>query len=151
MLSKFLIGAAASLAALAALPGVAQADHRDRSYDGYYGKDDGYRRYRPGDYYGARSYRGGYDRYGYDRRYDRYGSDRDYDDYGYRDGRRYRRCGSGATGAVIGGAAGALVGREVGRSGRSRYRWHGRRGGGTGAIIGGAVGALVGREIARSC
>ena len=51
---------------------------------------------------------------------------------------------------MIGGAAGALVGREIARSGRSRYRWHGR-GGGTGAIIGGAVGALVGREIARSC
>ena len=140
MLSKFTLGAAASLAALVALPGAAQADHRDR-YDGYYGDRydgryyDGYRRYRPGDYYGGRDYRRGYDRYGYGR--------------GYRD-RYYRgqRCGSGTTGAIVGGAAGALIGREVARDGR-RYR---RRGDGTvGAIIGGAVGALVGREIDRSC
>ena len=52
-------------------------------------------------------------------------------------------------GAIVGGAAGALVGREIARDGR-RYRYRG--GNGTvGALIGGAVGALVGREIDRSC
>ena len=153
MLGKFILGAAASLSALTLLPGAAQADHRDgyygdrydgRYYDsrsrrGYYGDryDDGrYRRYRRGDDYGR-----GYDGYGYGRGYDRYG----YGDRYYRG----RRCGSGTTGAIIGGAAGALVGREISRDGR-RFR---RRGGSgtTGAIIGGAIGALVGREISRSC
>ena len=58
---------------------------------------------------------------------------------------------NGTTGLIVGGAAGALVGREIARDGgRHRYR----RGGGSGtvgAIIGGAVGALVGREIDRGC
>ena len=53
---------------------------------------------------------------------------------------------------IVGGAAGALIGREIERSG-SRNRYYGRRSGGTtGAIIGGAIGALVGREVGkRSC
>ena len=44
MLTKFTLGAAASLAALVALPGAAHADHRDRyTDDRYYGDryDDG--------------------------------------------------------------------------------------------------------------
>ena len=97
-----------------------------------------------------RGYYGGYDRgyygRGYDRRY--YGRS-----YGYRDryyGRGYRRCGSGTTGAIIGGAAGALLGREIARGGRGYYRYRGGNGT-TGAIIGGAAGALLGREIGRSC
>jgi hypothetical protein len=141
MLGKFILGAAASLTALTVLPGAAEAGHRDRygSYDrydtGYYGDrsyGDGYRRYRRGDYYRGNNYRRGRG-------------------YGYNDGYyRGRRCGSGTTGAIVGGAAGALVGREIARDGR-RYRYH-RGGNGTvGAIIGGAVGALVGREIDRSC
>jgi len=54
-----------------------------------------------------------------------------------------------AAGAIVGGAAGALIGREIGRDGRGyRYRYH--RGGGTaGALIGGALGALVGSEATR--
>jgi hypothetical protein len=163
MLRKLILGAAASLSALVMLPGAAQADHRDGYYDSryhdgrYYDRryDDRryYRgarhRYRPGDYYPIRHRRGyGYGR-GYGYNYGRgYGYDR-----GYRYDRRYRgRCGSGTTGAIVGGAAGALLGREVARDG-GRYRYRHRRGGnGTvGAIVGGAVGALVGREIDRSC
>ena len=62
----------------------------------------------------------------------------------YRDGynqRRYanRRCRSGTTGAIVGGAAGALLGREVaGRGDRT-----------LGTILGGAAGALGGRAITR--
>ena len=147
MLGKFILGAAASITAITALPATADAGHRDRYYgqrynDGRY-YNDGYYRYRRGDYYGG-SYGRGYGRAGYGNNYGR--------GYGYND--RYyrgRRCGSGTTGAIVGGAAGALVGREIARDG-GRYRY--RRGGGNGtvgAIIGGAVGALVGREIDRSC
>jgi hypothetical protein len=149
MLRKLILGAAASLSALVVLPAPAQADHRhgyygSRHYDSrYYG---GYRhRYRPGDYYPIRR-RSAYRRHGYGRSYGYAPT------YGYGYGRRYRgRCGDGTTGAIVGGAAGALVGREVGRDGR-RYRYRRGGGGGTvGAIVGGAIGALVGREIDRSC
>lgn len=63
------------------------------------------------------------------------------------------RGGNTAAGAIIGGAAGALIGREIGRGNRYGYGYRYRRGGdGTvGAIIGGAAGALIGREIGRSC
>ena len=82
------------------------------------------------------------------RRYARRYARRGYYDRGYYDrryyGRRGYRCGSGTTGAIVGGVGGALVGREIGRDGR-RYRYgrYGRRGGSgtTGAIIGGAIGA----------
>jgi hypothetical protein len=150
MFRKILLAAAAATAGLTALPATASADH---GRDGYYGRggyDRGYdeRRYdRRG--YGERRYdRRGYDGRRSDRGYAAYGYD-GYDDYGYRDGRRYRRCGSGTGGAIVGGAAGALVGRNIARDGR-RYS---RRGGSgtTGAIIGGAVGALIGREVGRSC
>ena len=70
-----------------------------RYYDGYRGRH----RYRPGDYYHGRGY---------------YRGNRYYRGRGYRT--RYR-CGSGTTGAIIGGATGALIGREIGRDGR-RYR-----------------------------
>jgi hypothetical protein len=67
------------------------------------------------------------------------------------DGRIYCRRSNGTTGLIVGGAAGALLGREVERSGsRNRY-YGGRSGGTTGAILGGAIGALVGRQVARSC
>lgn len=89
------------------------------------------------------------DRYrGYDDDYGR-GYNRDYyDDRVYRDtrvwqgrdGRYYCRRKDGTTGLIIGGAAGALLGREVA----------GRRGDRTlGAILGAAGGALLGREIDR--
>jgi hypothetical protein len=154
MLKKVFLSFAAFFAALVTLPATAEAGGR-RSYDsGYY--DSGY--YDSG-YYDRGYYdRGYYDRDYYPRHYRKqyrkrqYGHyDRGYDDRYY--GRRHRRCGSGTTGAIIGGAAGALLGREVGRGGGSRYGYyrHRRGGGTTGAILGGAVGALVGREIGRSC
>ena len=65
---------------------------------------------------------------------------RSYDQSGY-DQRRYanRRCRSGTTAAIVGGAAGALLGREVaGRGDRT-----------LGTILGGAAGALGGRAITR--
>ena len=65
----------------------------------------------------------------------------------YRGDRYDRRC-SGTTGTIVGGIAGALLGRGIDRSGSGRY---GRRDSGTtGAIIGGALGALGGRAIDKS-
>ena len=55
------------------------------------------------------------------------------------DGRYYCRRSNGTTGLLIGGAAGALLGREIaGRGDRT-----------LGAILGAAGGALLGREIDR--
>jgi uncharacterized protein YcfJ len=51
------------------------------------------------------------------------------------------RCRSGTTGAIVGAAAGALLGREI-DGGRDRAQ---------GTIIGGAAGALLGREATRNC
>lgn len=55
------------------------------------------------------------------------------------DGRYYCRRGNGTTGLVIGGAVGALLGREI-DGGRDRT---------LGTILGAAGGALLGREIDR--
>ena len=57
-----------------------------------------------------------------------------------RDGRTYCRRSNGTVGLVVGGAAGALVGRSI-DGGRHRT---------TGTVLGAAAGALIGREIARS-
>lgn len=116
---------AAAVAAFTAMPSAAEARHRD----GYY--DNG--RY-------ERAYRG--DRYQRGDRY--YGRNQNY--YG---DRHYngRRC-SGTTGTIVGGVAGALLGRQIDRGGRGR--WGRRDSGTTGAIIGGAIGALAGRSIAKS-
>ena len=57
-----------------------------------------------------------------------------------RDGRMYCRRSNGTVGLIVGGAAGALIGREI-DGGRSRT---------AGTIIGAAAGALLGREVARS-
>lgn len=167
MIKKIILGAAALTATATALPAAAEAR-------GYYG--DGYRYSRHYNTYQDPYYRGGqydpyyrggrYDSYHRGSRYDPYRRssyyDRGYYDrgysqgyygrsYGYRDPyysrRSYRRCGSGTGGAIVGGAAGALLGREIAR-GRGYYR---RGGGTTGALIGGAAGALIGREIGRSC
>ena len=64
-----------------------------------------------------------------------------YDDAVWRgnDGRYYCRRDNGTTGLIIGGAAGALLGREL-DGGRSRT---------LGTILGAAGGALLGREIDR--
>jgi len=56
-----------------------------------------------------------------------------------RDGRMYCRRPNGTVGLIVGGAAGALIGREI-DGGRDRT---------AGTIVGAAVGALVGREIDR--
>ncbi|MDT9599742.1 glycine zipper 2TM domain-containing protein [Sphingosinicella rhizophila] len=126
---KTTFAAAVALSAFTALPTAAQAQH------GYY--DSG--RYQSA-YRGDRYHRG--DRYYADRGYyrdyrSRYGNRRGY----YRD----RRC-SGTTGTIVGGVAGALLGREVTRDSRG-YR---RNSGTTGAILGGALGALAGRAIDKS-
>ena len=56
------------------------------------------------------------------------------------DGRIYCRKSNGTTGLVVGGAAGALAGREIaGRGSRT-----------TGTVLGAAVGALLGRHVQRN-
>jgi hypothetical protein len=56
------------------------------------------------------------------------------------DGRYYCRRRNGTTGLIVGGAVGALLGREIdGGSNRT-----------LGTILGGAGGALLGRELERS-
>ena len=56
------------------------------------------------------------------------------------DGRIYCRKPNGTTGLVVGGAAGALAGREIaGRGSRT-----------TGTVLGAAVGALLGRHVQRN-
>ncbi|MCJ8156389.1 glycine zipper 2TM domain-containing protein [Sphingomonas sp. LaA6.9] len=79
-------------------------------------------------------------------RYDRYGYYVDprplrYDDRVWRgdDGHYHCRRDNGTTGLIIGGAVGALLGREL-DDGRDKT---------VGTIIGGAGGALLGREIDR--
>ena len=57
-----------------------------------------------------------------------------------RDGRIYCRKPSGTTGLIVGGAAGALLGREIDS--------HGSRT--TGTVLGAAVGALLGRHVQRN-
>ena len=173
MFRTFILGAAVTLSATVAFAPTDASAQRYR--DGYYGRHDGYRGdYRRGrDHRGYRDYRRyrgryyrprtrvnvyyGYPAYGYGYGYPGYGYGGYYPSYygGYYDGyprgyyRRGRyRCGSGTTGAIVGGATGALIGREIGRDGR-RYRYRGRGSGTTGAIIGGAIGALVGREATR--
>lgn len=160
MFSKFILGATALAATFTALP--AEAGAHGRYYDGYnqpsYGRYYAPRRvyYAPAPVYYAPRRVYVDQGYGGDRYYrgDRYYDERNYDNryYGraYRDDGYYRRrCGSGTTGAIVGGAGGALLGRSIGR-GRDYYGY--RRGSGTGgAILGGAVGALLGREIGRGC
>lgn len=57
-----------------------------------------------------------------------------------RDGRRYCRKPDGTTGLVVGGVAGALVGRTIDSRGDRTL----------GTLLGAAGGALAGREIERS-
>jgi len=56
-----------------------------------------------------------------------------------RDGRYRCRRSNGTTGLIVGGAAGALIGREI-DGGRDRT---------AGTVIGAAAGALIGREVQR--
>ncbi|MCV0384343.1 MAG: glycine zipper 2TM domain-containing protein [Erythrobacter sp.] len=91
-------------------------------------------------------YRGRWDdrrRYGRDDRYNSRYDDRVYRDtrvWRGNDGRYYCQRKDGTTGLLIGGAAGALLGREI--AGRNGDRT-------LGAILGAAGGALLGREIDR--
>ena len=99
---------------------------RYRNYD--------YNRYEPGynQYYADRYYRSG--QYYQPRRLT-------YRDRIYRgqNGQYYCRRSDGTTGLIVGGAIGALLGRELDRGG-SRL---------VGTVIGGGAGALLGREIQR--
>jgi hypothetical protein len=156
MLKKMALIAAATASTFAVMPVAAQAQYYGGSYNRGYnnsysnGYNDSYRTDRYGrtytyDRYGNRvyvnsgSYGGSNGYYGQSSNY--YGRNSGYYDQGY------RRC-SGTTGTIIGGVAGALLGREVGRGGGSYYSRGGS--GTTGAILGGAVGALAGRSIDKS-
>ena len=56
------------------------------------------------------------------------------------DGRYYCKRSNGTTGLLLGGAAGALVGRAIDTQGNRT----------TGTIVGAAAGALLGREVERN-
>lgn len=56
------------------------------------------------------------------------------------DGRYYCKKKNGTTGLIIGGAAGALIGREIAGRGNNTM----------GMILGGAAGALLGRHVDRN-
>ncbi|HKT85146.1 MAG TPA: glycine zipper 2TM domain-containing protein [Novosphingobium sp.] len=98
-------------------PGEQTYEHsRDRYWDrrGYRDNYRGYRGYGEPVYRDSRAWRG-------------------------QDGRYYCRKKNGTTGLLIGGAAGALLGREI-DGGYDRT---------AGTVIGGVVGALLGREVDR--
>ncbi len=112
---------AATLAAIALPAAPALADH------GRWG-DDGWR--------GNRGY---YQEVGNrDRRY--YRTDNGIQYWNGNDGRRYCRRPNGTTGLLIGGVAGALIGRSIDTRGDRAV----------GTILGAAGGALIGREVERS-
>ena len=135
IITKTALALAASGMAVIAVPAAAVDFHAP----GYSAApaEDGWNRHR------RDRYRDRYD----DRRYD----DRRYSQSGYygepvyrdtrvwrgNDGRTYCRKKDGTTGLIIGGAAGALLGREV-DGGRNRT---------LGTILGAAAGALIGKEI----
>ena len=159
MFKKTILIASAAAATIFAVPAAAEAQNYYGGYQQpYYGQPAyGYGYQQPQQrYYGdryAREQRRAYrqqQRY-YGQRQAYYGQQGYYGQTQAYQGHRRQRCGQGTTGLVVGGAAGALLGREVGRS-TSHNRYTGNRGSGTtGAILGGAIGALVGRQVARSC
>jgi hypothetical protein len=140
LITKTALALAASGMAVSAVPAMA-ADFHTPGYhaapveDGWNDRRDRYRD-RNRDRYDRRD-RGYYN-----------GGDRYYDEPVYRntrvwrgnDGRTYCRKSNGTTGLIIGGAAGALIGREV-DGGRDRT---------LGTILGAAAGALIGKEVASS-
>jgi uncharacterized protein YcfJ len=67
-------------------------------------------------------------------------SNRRYREWRGRDGRTYCRKPNGTTGLVVGGVAGALVGRTIDTGGDRTL----------GTLLGAAGGALAGREVERS-
>jgi uncharacterized protein YcfJ len=116
-MKKLALTALIGASTIAALPAEADARDRHRGYSYGHRDHDRYRDHRR-DY--RREYR------------------RDNRQAYYRDRYNCRR-GSGTTGLIVGGAAGALLGREVDRYGDRL----------PGTIIGGAAGALIGREVDR--
>ncbi|AOR78059.1 glycine zipper 2TM domain-containing protein [Novosphingobium resinovorum] len=90
--------------------------------------------------YSREDYRRGYgNRDSYRYRDDRYRDDYRRSSWRGNDGRYYCRRGNGTTGLLIGGAGGALLGREI-DGGRDRT---------VGTVLGAAAGALLGREVDR--
>jgi len=135
---------AASGLALSAVPASAADFHRD-GYRAAPVEDSWNQRRDRGRDRDRDRYEDRYDQRGYsDRGYDRRAS---YDEPVYRDtrvwrgddGRTYCRKRDGTTGLIIGGAAGALLGREI-DGGRNRT---------LGTILGAAAGALLGKQIAQ--
>ncbi|KQM18330.1 glycine zipper 2TM domain-containing protein [Novosphingobium sp. Leaf2] len=100
---------------------------------------------------GQQTYEHGRDRYRYSNEDYRRGYGNDYRNDRYQrsayrqnswrgnDGRYYCRRSNGTTGLLVGGAAGALLGRGI-DGGRDRT---------VGTLIGGVAGALLGREVDR--
>lgn len=143
LITKTALALAASGMAVSAVPAMA-ADFHTPGYHAAPVEDSWNRdrrdRYR--DRYRDRDYRDRYDRR--DRGYYN-GGGNSYGEQVYRntrvwrgnDGRTYCRKQNGTTGLIIGGAAGALIGREL-DGGRDRT---------LGTILGAAAGALIGREV----
>jgi hypothetical protein len=137
MFKKIALATVAAATALTMAPTAADAqgygysNGYNRSYSGH---NRGYSNYNRGyNGYNNQSYGNGYYNQGY-----AYQNSRSNRYYGYG-----RRC-SGTTGTIVGGVAGALLGRGITRNG-----YHS---GTTGTILGGALGALAGRAVDKdSC
>ncbi|MBV9931599.1 MAG: glycine zipper 2TM domain-containing protein [Alphaproteobacteria bacterium] len=128
-----------SAAALAALLPAAPAAADPPSWAPAYGR-------RAHDAYNNGYYSNGYNQ-AYNNGYYNQGYNNGYYAQGYdgpvwrgRNGRYYCRRSNGTTGLLVGGAAGALIGRSI-DGGRDRT---------AGTLIGGVAGALLGREVQRS-
>lgn len=135
IINKTALALAASGMAVGAVPAAAADFHAP----GYHAAptEDGWNRHR--DRYRDRYRDRGYYNQGYNQGY--YGEPvyRETRVWRGNDGRTYCRKKDGTTGLIIGGAAGALLGREV-DGGRNRT---------LGTVLGAAAGALIGKEIAQ--
>lgn len=118
LVRKLVMATVLSASMLAGMPSVAQA-HDDRGWHrGHYDHDDDRGRHWGRGYYAERGPRYDGHRRGY-----------------YHDCRT-----SGTTGLIVGGAAGALLGRSIDRYGDRT----------PGTVIGAGAGALLGREVDRN-
>ena len=137
ILKNTALALAASGLAVVAVP----ASAADFGHHGYQAAphEDGWNKHRNRDRYDRDRSRRGYDRNYYSRSGNYYGEPvyRNTQVWRGNDGRTYCRKKDGTTGLIIGGAAGALLGREV-DGGRSRT---------LGTILGAAAGALIGKEL----
>jgi hypothetical protein len=136
IMKKLVLSAAALAAVLPAVPAAADPPswapaYGRRSHDAY---NNGY-------------YSQGYNNGNYNQGYNNGYYAQGYNGQGYngqvwrgRNGRYYCRRSNGTTGLLVGGVAGALIGRSI-DGGRDRT---------AGTLIGGAAGALLGREVQRS-